>query len=495
MAESVKVFVSYSWGVEAETKIVDDLEAQGPQHNILLIRDEKEMQLGDRISKFMERITGATHVVTVLSKNYFESPYCLYELKEVLQHKGLAQKIYPVMADELQLSNLDSRLMLVEFWRQKVAEESPKVANLKPGDAPDLHERLKLYRQFEILVDGLMESAGDILALQNSTQAANQDTNILKLINPVHQIPKSAIFQPPEADNVFMEGIEANLFLALERSNTLRKQIALQLDIQGEFEKSESLAKALINRSNETDLSELLRDHLYIAVDEAISSVANSESNSSAAAVKEVELITSSADTLFAHLLLHSVREEWMAKYQKGCSLAESNLRDMPFAATAMVEIVTARHLQRQPRFKLNGARSDITGAEGCLASPEAGFETDDQVTAILRQLWKQVFPMDNPENLNERRLGSQIKTRHIRKGSKHNYYLVIPNDKNHPLMNMEVRNDLIRRVPQIPLIMINTSVPHDALLVADDEDLVSIILDFYLMLDEYRPYEPKKNN
>ena len=44
MAEAVKVFVSYSWGVEEETKIVNELEAQCPRHNIVLIRDEAKMK-------------------------------------------------------------------------------------------------------------------------------------------------------------------------------------------------------------------------------------------------------------------------------------------------------------------------------------------------------------------------------------------------------------------------------------------------------------------
>ena len=34
-----------------------------------------------------------------------------------------------------------------------------------------------------------------------------------------------------------------------------------------------------------------------------------------------------------------------------------------------------------------------------------------------------------------------------------------------------------------------------EALLIPDDEELVSIIFDFYLMLDEYIPYEPDKNH
>ena len=242
-------------------------------------------------------------------------------------------------------------------------------------------------------------------------------------------------------------------------------------------------------------MDELLRDDVHNAVEGALQALSNHPGKDSPLVVKEVHELTSCADTLFSYLVLYAVREQWMAEYQKGCSLAASNLRLMPFGANAMVEIVTSRHLQRAPRFKLNSEKSEIIGEDG-VAALEQGFDEDDVITGILRQIWVKVFPLSTQENLDEKRLGALIKTRHKRKGArkKNNYYLIVPDDDTHPLADTEVRYELIWRLPELPLIILKIDNCADALVIPDDEELISIIFDFYLMLDEYIPYEPDQN-
>ena len=49
MSESINVFVSYSWGVEKDTQIVDELGKLCQQRGIQLIRDNKALKHGDLI--------------------------------------------------------------------------------------------------------------------------------------------------------------------------------------------------------------------------------------------------------------------------------------------------------------------------------------------------------------------------------------------------------------------------------------------------------------
>jgi len=494
MVDPVKVFVSYSWDVERDTEIVDELETKCKLRDIKLIRDSNTLQQGERISKFMERITGASHVIVVFSEKYFKSEYCLYELKELLQQKGFEQKVYPILVDNLKISDLETRRKFIKFWKTEAREEVLAIRNdVGVGVAPDQDKTVNLYNEFIIKVDGLMVLLGDILASQAETLKENQYASILDLIRPLHKIPPSAIFQPPESDQDFMAEIKVGLQDELDKSNTIRKAITAQIKAKGSDENSDKLADILIRRC-ENSLEELLRDEVHNAVDGALQALSSRPDNDSPLVIKKVQQLTSNADTLFSYLLLYAVREQWMEEYQKGCSLAASNLRLMPFGATAMVEIVTSRHLQRAPRFKLNNVKSEVMGEEG-VAALEQGFDKDDIVTGILRQIWVKVFPMDAQENLNEKRLGAQIKTRHKRKGTKKsNYYLVVPDDENHPLADTVVRNELIRRLPELPLIILKSDNCADALVIPDDEELISIIFDFYLMLDEYIPYEPDQN-
>jgi internalin A len=81
-------FVSYAWGdptPEGQQReiVVDQLCAAAQERGITILRDKKVLGLGDRISKFMQRIGRGNRVFVVLSDKYLKSPYCTYELYEV----------------------------------------------------------------------------------------------------------------------------------------------------------------------------------------------------------------------------------------------------------------------------------------------------------------------------------------------------------------------------------------------------------------------------
>lgn len=498
MAKTISVFASYSWKQEEESRFLDGLGEQCHLRNIKLIQDAKTLQPGERISKFMERIAGASHVITVFSQRYFESEYCLYELMNVFQYKGLEQKIYPVMADDLKLDDAAAITKLVQHWKQKRDELEVLVIENGVGTNPALDERLNLYQEFVIKIGRLMKQAGDILALQTNTLKEQQYSSILDLISPLHQIPSAAIFQPAQSDQAFMLEIKARLQEELDKSNALRKAIAGQVGAKGSDENSDKLACILIDRC-EDSLDELLRDDIHIAVDERLQAFSECSDNDSPQVLKDVKQLTSSANILFSCLVLYAVREQWMGDYRKGCSQAASNLRHLPFKEVAAVEIVTSRHLQRLPRFKMNSRRSAVVGQEGVVAL-EQGFDKGDVVTGILSQIWVMVCPMEKSEDLDESRLRALLKSTSKRAeksrnyARKNNYYLVIPDDANHPLTNIEYRNELIQRLPELPLIILKTANCDHALVIPSDTELMVIILQFYLMLNEYIPYEPDKN-
>jgi internalin A len=81
-------FVSYAWdddtpeGVK-RAGIVDQMCAAAEQRGIAILRDKKALRLGDRISKFMQRIGRGDRIFVVLSDKYLKSPFCMFELSEV----------------------------------------------------------------------------------------------------------------------------------------------------------------------------------------------------------------------------------------------------------------------------------------------------------------------------------------------------------------------------------------------------------------------------
>lgn len=491
---NVKVFVSYSWRIPESVKVVDDLETRASERSIKLLRDKKEIKLGEYISEFMQKIADAEHVAVVLSEPYFESEYCLWELLHLYQKKRDGQTIYPILVDDIDLSDSSTA---VAFWKNKQDELQQEVDNDGAGNVPDKAKRLHWYKNFAINVDCVMTWVGGILAEQAQSCEENDFSNLLDLIRKIPKVPPGSIFQPSKPDATFMKDIESRLKVALDGSNILRKEIASQLDIEGLGEQSDKLSEALMDSCCDDSLEDLLRDDVFLAVESALENLSSREDNDSPQTRKEVGQLTSSADSLFSCLLLFAIRDSWMEEYCNGCRVAGSNIRQVPFNASAVIEVVTSRHLQRLPQFKITATEAE--GLEG-IATLEHGLEQDDVVTGLLRQVWIKVYPDDLANNFQAtesqlRQLGSQIKNRHRRRNTrKNNYYCIVPNDASHALANPDIKVELMQKLPELPLIILHTDGGEDALLIPDDYDLASLIFDFYQLLNEYRPYEPAKN-
>jgi internalin A len=78
-------YVSYAWGDDslegkARKQAIDDLCDKAKLAGVEIIRDVTHMQVGDRISEFMDRIGGSQRVFVILSQKYLESEFCMYEL-------------------------------------------------------------------------------------------------------------------------------------------------------------------------------------------------------------------------------------------------------------------------------------------------------------------------------------------------------------------------------------------------------------------------------
>jgi internalin A len=87
----LEYYVSYAWGDDTtegkeREAVVDRLCSEAEARGKLIIRDKTAIKIGDRISKFMDRIGKGVvngRVCIVLSDKYLKSPYCMHELFDV----------------------------------------------------------------------------------------------------------------------------------------------------------------------------------------------------------------------------------------------------------------------------------------------------------------------------------------------------------------------------------------------------------------------------
>jgi internalin A len=85
-------FVSYAWGdttPEERTReaVVDHICGAAEQRGITILRDKKVIGLGERVSKFMQRLGRGDRVFVILSDKYLKSPYCMNELFEFWRNR------------------------------------------------------------------------------------------------------------------------------------------------------------------------------------------------------------------------------------------------------------------------------------------------------------------------------------------------------------------------------------------------------------------------
>ena len=155
----VNVFVSYSWRVEGETGIVAELEKHCPPRSIRLLRDNNEIRHGELIREFMDKLTGGEHVITIFSKPYFQSVWCMYELLRTWQKGDFQQRTHPIIADDCDLQDMAYRIGVVDYW---VAEHA-KIRKLLEGRDPalfvDEYEKANIIRDISQNASKLMNFA------------------------------------------------------------------------------------------------------------------------------------------------------------------------------------------------------------------------------------------------------------------------------------------------------------------------------------------------
>jgi hypothetical protein len=195
-----KVFVSYSWRTEKETKIIDELDRLCRQRSIELIRDENALKHGELIRKFMDELSKGDHVITVFSKQYFESKWCMYELLQIYRRGDFEQRTHPVIADDCDLQDQDYRLKLVDFWSERLNTAQDKLRNRDPLTVLNEHRHVKLYRDIHQNINELVNfAAGRVMAplaelqKQGYTQLLDRIKPLAKQHEILRQIPDNNI--------------------------------------------------------------------------------------------------------------------------------------------------------------------------------------------------------------------------------------------------------------------------------------------------------------
>jgi internalin A len=167
-------FVSYAWGDKTpdgrrRETIVDKLCIAAEDRGISVLRDKKVLGLGDRISKFMQRLGRADRIFVVLSGKYLKSPYCMFELFEVWRNSRLddeefLKRVRVYTLPDAKIWTPFDRVHCAAYWK----EEVEKLEALVKKSGYDIlgqkdHQHYRMMKEFFYHIGDILATIADIV--------------------------------------------------------------------------------------------------------------------------------------------------------------------------------------------------------------------------------------------------------------------------------------------------------------------------------------------
>ena len=186
--EKTEVFISYAWGVQED--LIDDLCSQLNHQDIKVIRDKTDLNSGDRISKFMQRLAMGHYIILVISQKYVQSHYCMNELYGIYRNCGadadkFINKVIPLITSDACIDNLSDRMKAGIYWKRQHEKLIPLIKELGADNIGE--EEFKEYKNigdFAMHVTRILSLVKDKL-ISRDFEKASQDgfAEIVSLIN------------------------------------------------------------------------------------------------------------------------------------------------------------------------------------------------------------------------------------------------------------------------------------------------------------------------
>ena len=114
----------------------------------------------------------ADQVVLVLSEAYFRSPYCLYELRAVAEHRDFRRRVHPVVLAGCGIHDPLWWIDIVAHWEEQARVLEAKLAKISRAHIGPLNRAVDDYADFRRLVTGQMATLADMNALTEEVHRA-----------------------------------------------------------------------------------------------------------------------------------------------------------------------------------------------------------------------------------------------------------------------------------------------------------------------------------
>lgn len=458
----VKTFVSYSWGIEKTTGIVDEIGALCTERGINFIRDETAMQHGDVIMDFMNDLTSGDHIITVFSKPYFKSIWCMYELLKIWEKGDFQDRTHALFADECDLQNIPYRIELIKFWKSQYEEIRGLLEGEDPTLVGKLYERAKMIRDISQKCDEMIDFAAGRLTTPLIDLKTAQFSQILDQIKVLKDSPDGDSGTPDarkKRDQVFMNSVTEGLETNLKRSPAYLSKLFGKFGSINE----QSLAKQLIEQCSKGEFRSIV-NKMQAGFKEAWADL-------SSASVSERNALLDAADSVLSHLVLFNVRDEWLAD-----NTQTANQRDytLPKLKLVSANVALSRVINVVPSFQQNKENNGAIGGASILGNAlqlESGAKQDQAIPLILRMLAASLMPERDPFPYDSEELAEEINEvlsfyrEHEESAMRRRTFIMLPQEKT---TDDAIYAEINRLLPNIAWVSIDVGGDRNVFLTSD---------------------------
>jgi len=457
------LYVSYAWKAEAESKIVDKLEAACTTRGIALKCDRNEVAYGESIRRYMDRIAAGAHVIVVLSDDYLKSEYCMYELRGIYANKGFRRRVSPIVLRGLQLDKPEHQIPYRVYWDKKFAELDAQIRGVTSAAyTQQWVERLNGYDECRKAIAELLDNLGDMNAL---TQDIHVDSDFGALFGRLEAagIGRSARKQG-QSDAEFRDYVLSQVQEILDRCRPLHDELSLVL---ADRPARQSVAQAICCADTATAIGDVLRP----ATERCLRRLKDTP---------EFDRVWDEAKAIMVWLGPLSVRAELVTQLENARSASDLSF-EISVNTEFGVEVASARYRQLKPRLHAAEGKAEVTGAQAFHEPPyETGWGDDAALNALLLAIWRQVFPEESRASLSDtdlRTLNARLKTRERAKS--HHYYVPVSLAQRTSLARPEYYKKLMAKLPALTVIYYNSTNAMPTLSVDDEYQFMSEVMEF----------------
>ncbi|MGR0479979.1 MAG: NB-ARC domain-containing protein [Candidatus Electronema sp. V4] len=183
------VYISYSWGAEKKHPLVDELLAALAAKGISVKRDSNSINYGDSIRAYMDELAAGRAIILVLSEEYFKSPNCMYELREIYltSRKEFRKRIFPVVLKGTKFHKTIDRIPYIRHWEEETEKLKAALDTVTRENIGSVsHNELRDYAAFRQIIDELLALIGD---LNHLTEEEHLKTGFAALIERMFSQP------------------------------------------------------------------------------------------------------------------------------------------------------------------------------------------------------------------------------------------------------------------------------------------------------------------